>query len=438
MTSRKSHSPLPVNQRRRRLLRDGLFTAGVLAIGPSLWGKTTQGSPRSALALGSPKRISRIPELAGTLTEIAVENDPQTRMLVPRGFAVRQVARTGERPVAGSDCLWHADPDGGATFAMDDGGWVYVSNAEVSGWRQGGVGALRFDAAGELIDSYSICTGTTNNCAGGPTPWGTWLTCEEIDEGLVYECDPTGRQLAVPVPAMGVFKHEAAAVDPVHRHIYLTEDVPDGNFYRFVPDHYPAGGRADLRSGRLEVAVVHGEDPLQTRRVEWRALSDPMPRLVEGNGMTAGVPTRYQVPEAEAFNGGEGCWFHDGIVYFTTKGDNRVWALDTGQNTLDVIYDKQSEQAFNPGIDDVDNLTVSAGGDVLVAEDGAEMRLVVVGPGVKPFELVNVIGHRESEICGPAFSPDGSRLYFSSQEGPAGDHSDGRIYEMRGPFFATG
>ena len=65
---------------------------------------------------------------------------------------------------------------------------------------------LRFDARGELIDSYPICTGTTNNCAGGPTPWGTWLTCEEIDEGLVYECDPTGRQLAVPAPALGVFQ----------------------------------------------------------------------------------------------------------------------------------------------------------------------------------------------------------------------------------------
>ncbi|OAB61391.1 hypothetical protein AY599_24650 [Leptolyngbya valderiana BDU 20041] len=435
MTSKKTRPSRSINQRRRRLLRDGLFTAGVLAIGPSLWGKTTQGSPRSAVALDGPKRISRIPELAGTLTEVAVENDPQTRMLVPRGFAVRQVARTGERPVPEADYVWHSDPDGGATFAMDDGGWVYVSNAEVSGWRQGGVGALRFNAAGELVDSYPICTGTTNNCAGGPTPWGTWLTCEEIDEGLVYECDPTGRQLAVPAPAMGVFKHEAAAVDPVHRHIYLTEDVPDGNFYRFVPDHYPQGGRADLRSGRLEVAVVHGEDPLQTRRVEWRTLPDPTPRLLEGNGMAPGIPTRYQVPEAEAFNGGEGCWYHQGIVYFTTKGDNRVWALDTVQSTLDLIYDKQSEQAFNPGIDDVDNLTVSAGGDVLVAEDGSEMRLVVVGPDVTPFELVNVIGHRESEICGPAFSPDGSRLYFSSQEGPAGNHADGRIYEMRGPFF---
>ncbi len=227
---------------------------------------------------------------------------------------------------------------------------------------------------------------------------------------------------------------EAAAVDPVHRHIYLTEDTDRGNFYRFVSDHYPEGGRADLSKGRLEVAVVTGDDPLQTRAVQWKTVPNPVPRL-NGDDDRLEAPTRKQVPDAEIFDGGEGCWYHEGMVYFTTKGDNRVWALDTNSNTLDLIYDKQSEQAFNPGIDDVDNLTVSAGGDVLVAEDGDEMRLVVVGADVKPFELVNVIGQRDSEIAGPAFSPDGERLYFSSQKGYVGDHTDGRIYELRGPFF---
>jgi secreted PhoX family phosphatase len=430
-----SRQPEPVNQQRRRLLRRSLIASGVLAVGPGLWGAAAQGSPRSAKPLDMGRKVSNIPNLSGTLHDVGVDNDPQTRMLIPRGFSVRQVARTGEAPVSRSDYVWHSNPDGGACFAMDDGGWVYVSNAEVGAWRQGGVGALRFDAGGQLVDSYAICTGTTNNCAGGPTPWGTWLTCEEIDEGLVYECDPTGRRLAVPAPALGLFKHEAAAVDPVHRHIYLTEDVEDGNFYRFVPDLYPPNDRADLSSGRLEVAVVTGADPHQTRPVEWRPVPNPIPRLGGDDPAQREPPTRYQVAGAEPFDGGEGCWYHEGIVYFTTKGDNRVWAVDTERGTIDLIYDKQSEQAFNPGIDDVDNLTVSAAGDVLVAEDGAEMRLVVVGPGVKPFELVNVIGHRGSEICGPAFNPGGDRLYFSSQNGVAGDHSDGRIYELSGPFF---
>lgn len=425
----------PVDPDRRRLLRQGLLASGVLAVGPGLWGVTTQASPRSARPLSMPRRTSNIPNLAGTLREVAVDNDPATRMRVPRGFSVREVARTGARPVAHADYVWHPEPDGGAVFPMDDGGWVYVSNSEVDARGQGGVGALRFDAGGELVDSYPICAGTTNNCAGGPTPWGTWLTCEEIEEGLVHECDPTGSRAAVPTPALGIFKHEAAAVDPEHRCIYLTEDMEDGNFYRFVPDRYPDGGRADLRSGRLEAAVVAGDDPLRTRPVEWRRVPNPTPRLGGDEPARRNPPTRHQVRDAEVFDGGEGCWYFDGIVYFTTKGDNRVWALDTAADTLDLVYDRSSQQAFIPGIDEVDNVTVSAGGDVLVAEDGSEMRLVVVGPGVRPFELVNVIGQRDSEICGPAFSPDGERLYFSSQNGVAGDHTDGRTYELRGPFF---
>jgi uncharacterized protein len=123
------------------------------------------------------------------------------------------------------------------------------------------------------------------------------------------------------------------------------------------------------------------------------------------------------------------------MIYFSTKGDNRVWSIDTLANTLRLVYDKQRDGIFDPAINDVDNVTVSAGGDILVAEDGSEMRLIVVGHELQPFELINVIGHEGSEITGPAFSPDGNRLYFSSQSGIAGDETDGRTYEMRGPFF---
>jgi secreted PhoX family phosphatase len=418
------------NLHRRRLLQRGLVASCVLGVGPGLWGCSERGSPRSAAPLRHERRGSNIPLLGGDLDEVAVVNDPDTRMRIPRGFSVREVARSGQPAVPGGRYAWHRSPDGGATFATSDGGWIYVSNCEASGEGEGGVGALRFDAAGELRDSYSICSGTTRNCAGGATPWGTWLSCEEFPGGLVYECDPSGERPAVVRPALGRFTHEAAAVDPVRRHLYLTEDKPDGNLYRFVPDEYPTGGRASLDRGELQVAVIEGRDPGQSRSIRWQALAEPLPER-------GGVPTRRQVAGAATFNGGEGCWYHDGIVYFTTKGDNRVWAIDTRAQTLDLVYDKATDRAFEPGINDVDNLTVSAGGDILVAEDGAEMRIVVVGPGVKPFELVNVLGHRGSEITGPAFSPDGSRLYFSSQNGVAGHGSDGRTYELTGPFFAS-
>jgi secreted PhoX family phosphatase len=330
---------------------------------------------------------------------------------LPAGFCSRVVATSGSL-VPGTAYPWHSAPDGGATFGRPDGGWTYVSNSEVPA--VGGAGAVAFGPDGAIVDAYRILVGTSVNCAGGPTPWATWLSCEEHDAGLVWECDPGGRRVATPLPALGAFKHEAVAVDPLRRHLYLTEDQPDGRFYRFTPTAYPS-----LAAGRLEVAAVGAGGA-----VTWLAVPQP-----QGGALD---PTRRQVPGSTALKGGEGCWYHQGTVYLTTKGDNRVWALDTTTSVLTVVYDAASSPT--PILTGVDNVTVAQNGDVLVAEDGGDMQVCLLRSGVVS-PLLQVVGQDGSEITGPAFDPSGSRLYFSSQRGPA-PSGTGITYEVSGPFAA--
>jgi len=336
------------------------------------------------------------------------------------GFSSRIVARSSQQPVNASGYQWHAAPDGGATYPDSGGGWIYVSNSERS--VGGGVGALRFAPDGTLVDAYPILENTRRNCAGGATPWGTWLSCEEVARGQVFECDPFGRDPATHRPALGAFKHEAAAVDPATHVVYLTEDETDGRLYRYIPDSILGNGRPDLDNGVLEVAEAVGG---QTGAVVWHRVPDPT---------AAAQLTRHQVPASTPFRGGEGIDHFDGVIYFATKGDDRVWAYDLTLGELDLIYDRSG--FASPQLTGVDNVVVSPAGDVLVAEDGGNLEIVALTPSGAIVPVVKIVGHDRSEVTGPAFDPSGTRLYFSSQRGATGSSADGVTFEVSGPFLA--
>ncbi|PCJ22461.1 MAG: translocation protein TolB [SAR86 cluster bacterium] len=388
------------NYNRRKFLRMGLTGASFFAAGGLLRHQKLMASEAEQGAFYSLNQIGDLlpPDENG--------------VMLPPGFKSRVVARSGEAPAGLPGYTWHSAPDGGAVFATDDGGWVYVSNSEMRSV-SGGVGAIRFNSDAEVVDAYSILKDTTLNCAGGPTPWGTWLSCEEFDLGQVYECDPMGVKPAEIRPMLGTFKHEAVAVDELNQCLYLTEDWPDGGFYRFTPSN----PLPDLSRGQLEIASIVETDGASF--IEWLAINDPLAEHEK---------TRKQQPDYAPFAGSEGIAIYDNKTYFTTKHDNRVWCYDNVSQQLTIVYDIATSDT--PILKGVDNVVISAAGDVLIAEDGGDMQIVVLTPDARVIPLVQIIGHDNSEITGPAFDPTYQRLYFSSQRGSLGKSAGGITYEI--------
>lgn len=447
---------------RRSLLR-GLFL-GLSAASVPRWLGVARAQEAGGLELELP-----FGPLAGQdygpLVEQVVEDDLSVnhQLFAPAGFQVRLVMRAGINPVTktASEPLGHVNPDGGAVYTTSDGGWIYVSNSETT---QGGVSAIRFSASGAIIDYYRICSGTRTNCAGGKTPWDTWITCEEVTGGFAYECEPQGSPATQRrLDALGARNsREAVAIDPIHHACYQTLDSSSGKFVRFVsnPDDLevlPSGvTRMRMTSGVSQRLFIpaYGELPEYSN-------------AVVPNNEAGSADLRHARPiqwiedtgtNGTNFNGCEGIWYYEipeplrsvpaagsvptsGVIFFASKGDNRVWAIDIDNELIELVYDTHNGQAFTnlrnadgslSNYNQVDNVVVSPGGDVLVAEDGTAMRLAIVR-NEGPAKLLMQITRGNSEICGPAFAPDGSRLYFASQKGPsgaAGTGSSGAIYEM--------
>ncbi len=319
---------------------------------------------------------------------------------LPTGFKARLIGYSDEL-VPGTTFAWVREPDGAACFPLRNGGWIYAANSEVNG-TGGGAAAIVFSAAGEITDAYRILGETKWNCSGGATPWGTWLSGEEFRQGYVWECDPTRPGQGVARKLLGRYAHEAAVVDPATGWVYLTEDAGKGRLYRFRPDDY-----GDLSAGVLEAAKVNNAGD----KVSWVEVSTKQPE---------------RSANTSEFNRGEGAYFSGGHVYFTTTGDDKVWALNTTTDAIEVIYDA-AELGDAAPLRDPDCLTVhQTSGDIYVGEDADDLQLVLLADGERnrvaaPF--VQLVGHGNGENGKPRPGPElGAGVEL---EAGVGDHRSG-------------
>ena len=372
--------------------------------------------------------------------------DPDGILDLPPGFSYRVLQRAGDTMTDGFNVP--AAPDGMACFSSSHDSWVVMRNHEIhkgrpvdtalgfAGNRGGGVTRLVVDrASGVLQSSNFVLTGTSRNCAGGPSPYG-WLSCEEVGEpghGYVFLCDASASELQAPrrLPALGRFPHEAAAFDAKTGITYLTEDSSDSAIYRHVPNHTTK----PFVGGQLQALKVSGKDRFMLSEgpkvgdafdVEWVSVPDPQ---------ALKTSTRGQAHKAGAafFSRGEGAWFADRQVYLcSTDGGptdrGQLYRLDispNGKDRLILVAQAESKDSF----ESPDSVTVSPWGDVFLAEDGgAPNRVCVLKPdgSLRDFAR-NAMNGGESEITGICFSPDGEWLFLNLQW-------EGLTLAITGPF----
>lgn len=449
--------------------------AGMVAPLGLYYARTARGRPSGGGGFG-PLR-PRLPINARELTETVAGDLSGVPLLdLPDGFSYTALSITGQAMNDGATVP--GDHDGMAAFAGPGGATVLVRNHELSPGENefgntvgldapagkkwdaaatGGTTTLLVDADGKLLKHFGSLGGTIRNCAGGPTPWGTWISCEEDvsvptagnglqrKHGYNFEVPASARGFVDPVPlvAMGRFNHEATATDPRTGHIFQTEDRNDSAFYRFRPERY-----GKVRRGVLEAMVIDdsrlprdSNGAAKTRSgvrhllkqplaVSWVVIEDvdPPGDTVRGEAHAKG---------GAYFRRGEGAFYGNGLIYFvaTSGGDDengQVWAYDPRANTVALAIESTAASE----LDNPDNIAVAPGGSLYLCEDGGGEQFVVgVTPGGRIFKFARNAMLRPDrrgapdnrEFAGVCFSPDGRQIFVNSQ-------GVGITYCIRGPW----